>query len=141
MRRGITIPELILVLAILGLLTGIAVPRFQRLADGLAVQRATLDIVSAHNRARMRAVLQNQRLELTIRADTLAIRLPGASKNLWQALGPAADGVALTGPTHAMIFSPVGLTMGLSNGTYRVTRGAATRAVIISRLGRVRVAP
>ena len=139
MRRGYTIPELILVLAILGLLTGIAVPRFARLADSLAVQRAALELVSAHNRARMSAVLRGRPLELTIRADLLAIRFPGAPENVWQALGPAAQGVAMTGPTHPVTFSPVGITVGLSNGSYRLSRGAATRTVIVSRLGRVRV--
>ena len=141
MQRGVTLPELVLVLAILGLLTGIAVPRFQRLADSLAVQRAALEVVSAHNRARMSAVLQSRVLELTIRADTLAIRVPGAPAYLWHALGPAADGVALTGPTRALTFSPVGMTMGLSNASYHLSRGAATHSVIVSRLGRVRVAP
>ena len=49
--------------------------------------------------------------------------------------------VALTGPTRALTFSPVGVTMGLSNASYHLSRGAATRSVIVSRLGRVRVAP
>jgi prepilin-type N-terminal cleavage/methylation domain-containing protein len=141
MRRGITLPELILVLAILGVLTGIAVPRVQRLSDSLAVQQAALEIVSAHSRARMSAVLQSRVLELSIRADTLAIRVPGSPENLWHSPGPAAQGVALTGPTHALWFSPVGLTFGLSNGTYRLSRGSATRSVVVSRLGRVRIEP
>lgn len=139
MRRGYTVPELILVLAIVGLLAGIAVPRFARLADSLAVQRAAVDLVSAHNRARMGAVMRGRMLELTIGPDLLAIRYPGAPEHLWQALGPSAQGVALSGPAHPVTFSPVGITAGLSNGSYRLSRGAATRTVIVSRLGRVRV--
>ena len=29
--------------------------------------------------------------------------------------------------------------MGLSNATFRITRGAAVRTVVVSRLGRVRI--
>jgi prepilin-type N-terminal cleavage/methylation domain-containing protein len=141
MRRGVTLLELVLVLAIMGLLTGIAIPRFQRVADGLAVHHAALEIVSAHRRARMSAILQSRLLELTIRPDSLAIRLPGAQDDLWHAAGPDAQGVNLTGPTHPLVFSPVGFTVGVSNGTYRLSRGAATRTIIVSRLGRLRVTP
>jgi hypothetical protein len=35
----------------------------------------------------------------------------------------------------------VGLTDGLANATFRLTRGAATRAVVVSRLGRLRITP
>jgi len=60
MRRGVTLLELVLVLVIVGLVTGIAVPQIQRVADTLAVHHAAIEIVSAHRRARMSAILQNQ---------------------------------------------------------------------------------
>jgi hypothetical protein len=47
--------------------------------------------------------------------------------------------IALTGPTRAMRFSPVGIMAGVTNGTWRLTRGEAARNVVVSRLGRVRV--
>jgi prepilin-type N-terminal cleavage/methylation domain-containing protein len=141
MRRGVTLLELALVLAITGLLVGIAIPRFQRVADSLAVHHAALEIESAHRRARVSAILQNRLLQLTILQDTLSIRVPGAPTDLWQAAGPTADGVMLSGPTRPLIFSPVGLTVGVSNATFRLSRGAASRTVIVSRLGRLRVTP
>jgi prepilin-type N-terminal cleavage/methylation domain-containing protein len=141
MRRGVTLLELVLVLAILGLVAGIAIPPFQRVADSLAVHNAALEIVSAHRRARFSAILKNQMVELTIRADSLAIRIPGIPGDLWHAAGPDADGVSLTGPSRPLVFSPVGLTVGVSNASFRLSRGAATRTVIVSRLGRLRVTP
>ena len=141
MRRGVTLLELALVLAIMGLLVGMAIPRFQRVADSLAVHHAALELVSAHRRARIMAILQNRMVELTIRADTLAIRTPGTAVNLWHAAGPDADGVSLSGPTRPLVFSPVGLPVGVSNGSFRLSRGTATRTVIVSRLGRLRVTP
>jgi len=141
MRRGVTLLELVLVLAILGLVAGIAIPPFQRVADSLAVHNAALEIVSAHRRARFSAILKNQMVELTIRADSLAIRIPGIPGDLWHAAGPDAEGVSLTGPSRPLVFSPVGLTVGVSNASFRLSRGAATRTVIVSRLGRLRVTP
>jgi Tfp pilus assembly protein FimT len=38
-----------------------------------------------------------------------------------------------------MTFSPVGMTIGLSNATFQLRRAAAARVVVVSRLGRVRI--
>jgi prepilin-type N-terminal cleavage/methylation domain-containing protein len=141
MRRGVTLIELALVLAILGLTMAVALPAFRRMGDSLAVQHAALEIISAHRRARMSAILRNRPLELTIAADTLSIRVRGAAATLWFAPGPGAEGVSLAGPPRSFTISPVGLTDGLSNATIRLTRGTATRAVVVSRLGRLRLTP
>src|SRR5262245_32383457 len=141
MRRGVTLLELVVALVIVGLVAGIAMPRLQRVADSLAVHRAALDIVSAHRRARMTAILQSRLVELTIRQDTLAIRAAGDTVELWHAAGPDAESVTLSGPSRALVFSPIGLTVGVSNATYRLSRGTATRTIIVSRLGRLRVTP
>jgi Tfp pilus assembly protein FimT len=141
MRRGTTLLELILVLATVGILLGIAIPRFQSVADGVAVRAAALDIVSAHGRARMSAILRSRVLELTIDPNELVVRARGDTTALWRAPGPAARQVALAGPPRTLLFSPVGVTFGLSNASFRLTRGAVVSTVIVSRLGRVRIEP
>ena len=141
MRRGATLIELVLVLAIIGILTAIAEPRVRAFSDGLAVNRAALEIVSAHRRARISAILQSRVLELTISAAALSIRPRGAPADTWRIPGPAAEGVTLAGPGHVIAFSPVGISIGLSNASFRLSRGAASRTVVVSRLGRVRIVP
>jgi prepilin-type N-terminal cleavage/methylation domain-containing protein len=141
MRRGFSLIELLLVLAILGLASGIALPAFHRLGDSLAVQHATLGIVSAHRRARMSAILRSRPLELTVTADSLVIQERGGGPILWRTPGPSAEGVAVAGSPRTLSFSPVGLTDGLANATFRLSRGTATRAVVVSRLGRLRITP
>jgi Tfp pilus assembly protein FimT len=139
MRRGATIMELALALAIIGVLLGIALPRLATVADSLAVDAAARDIVAAHARARMTAILRSRVVELSVGADDLAIRPRGDAADLWHSTGPAARQVVLAGPPRIVTFSPIGITMGLSNASFPLTRGAASRTVVVSRLGRVRI--
>jgi prepilin-type N-terminal cleavage/methylation domain-containing protein len=139
MRRGFTLIEIVLVLVVMGLAFGIALPRLNALQNSLAVSRAAEEIVAAHRRARVIAVLRSRPVVLSVSADTLTIRLEGASTDVWGGSGPAADGVLLSGPTRRITFSPVGLAMGISNASFPLSRGSATRTVIVSRLGRIRV--
>jgi len=139
MRQGHTLLELALVLAVTGLALGIALPRLAALRDSLDVDQAAREVVTAHRRARIAAVLHSRPVVLTISADSLACRLAGATGRLWRAPGPARNGVVMASPARQITFSPVGLTTGLANASFRFLRGSASRTVIVSRLGRVRV--
>jgi Tfp pilus assembly protein FimT len=141
MQRGATLLELALALVVFGLILGIALPRLDGVTDRLAVNGAADDIVAAHRRARITAILQSQVVELTVDTNDLAIRPRGAAADLWHAAGPAARRVALTGAPKTILFSPVGMSIGVSNASFHLSRGAATRTVVVSRLGRVRVTP
>jgi prepilin-type N-terminal cleavage/methylation domain-containing protein len=141
MRRGITLIELLLVLSVTGLLLGIVLPRFATLADGLAVEQAAQHLVGAHRRARMTAILESREAVLTIAPESLVIRLGSGGLESWRAPGPADGGVALAGGAKQIVFSPVGITTGLSNASFQLTCGKAHRTVVLSRLGRVRILP
>jgi prepilin-type N-terminal cleavage/methylation domain-containing protein len=137
MRRGFTLIETLLSLAVLGLLLGIALPRFATVKDRLAVNDEAGRIAAAHRRARTTAILMSRPVVLTVAADSIVVE--GDSIDRWSAPGPAAAGVALAGGTRRFTFSPIGITMGLSNATLLLTRGSAARTVVVSRLGRLRV--
>jgi prepilin-type N-terminal cleavage/methylation domain-containing protein len=138
MRRGLTLIETLLTLAIIGLVLGIALPRFGLVRDQLAVDQEAGRIVAAHRRARITAILESRQVVLTVSPSLLAIAesLPGQD---WRSPGPAEAGVNLEGGTRQVTFSPVGITTGVSNASFRLSRGAARRTVILSRLGRARV--
>src|SRR5688500_7472929 len=139
MRHGHTLLELTLVLAVAGLALGIALPRLGALRDTLAVEQAAREVVTAHRRARIAAILQSRPVVLTDTADSLACRLAAAVDRVWRSPGVAREGIVFASPARQISFSPVGITTGLSNASFRLERGAATRAVVLSRLGRVRV--
>jgi prepilin-type N-terminal cleavage/methylation domain-containing protein len=141
MRRGATLIELLLVLVIIGILTAIAQPRVRNFADGLAVTRSTIDIAAAHRRARIVAIVRSRPVELTVAAAEIAIRAQGDTTTIWHLAGPSASGVTLMGPTRVIVFSPVGISTGLSNASFQLSRGAVSRTVVVSRLGRLRIVP
>jgi prepilin-type N-terminal cleavage/methylation domain-containing protein len=140
MRHGFSLIELMLVVAVASLLFGIALPRLSGALDHIEVESQANHLVAAHRRARMMAVIRGQVLVLTIDSANLIIRARGQASPLWAEDGPAAARVTLEGPTRQFTFSPVGFTLGLSNATLRLSRGSASRTIVISRLGRVRIA-
>ena len=139
MRHGFSLAELLLTLAVTGILLGIALPRLSVILDGIEVQSAAARLVAAHQRARMLAVTRGRVLVLSVRPDSVTISPRGSGAPLWSEPGPAAGYVAIEGTPRQFTFSPEGITLGLSNATLRLSRGSATRAVVVSRLGRVRI--
>ncbi|HXI20380.1 MAG TPA: GspH/FimT family pseudopilin, partial [Gemmatimonadales bacterium] len=88
------------------------------------------------------AVGERRVVLLALTADSLRIRAvetPADTVIRWHSGGPASLGVTVTGLPHTLTFTPAGVTLGLANATYRLSRGAAGRQVVVSRYGRVRI--
>jgi prepilin-type N-terminal cleavage/methylation domain-containing protein len=139
MKRGFTLPELMLVIAVAAILLGIGVTNLVRTTDRLSVEAAVSQLVAAHQRARMMAVVRGEVLTLLVDSAAFSITRSSAAAPLWWAAGPAASGVTLASPTRRFTFSPEGLTLGLSNATFQLQRGSSLRTVVVSRLGRIRL--
>ena len=143
MRHGFSLIELLFGLVIVGLLSSAAVPALAGIRDRYTVSAVAGSMAGAHNRARIRAILESQVTELEVRSDSLILRVGtgGSAVPVWSAAGPSGSGVSMTSPSRTLSFAPSGVTMGFANATFVVTRGAVRRQVIVSRLGRVRVIP
>lgn len=139
MKQGFTLTELVLVFAVAAILLGIGVTNLVRAVDQLRVEAAATQVVAAHQRARMLAVARGQVLTLLVDSMILSITPRTTTIPLWSAAGPADAGVALAGPSRRFTFSPEGFTLGLSNASLQLQRGATSRTIVVSRLGRVRV--
>ncbi len=127
-------------LAVLGVLCGIVVPKVAPLRDRLLVERHAHAIVTAYQRARLASLLGSARTVLHAGSDQYSVWVlrSGDSTLVWRAPGPATDGVDFSGPARTT-FAPAGVTMGLANGRFELTRGGISRTVVASRLGRLRV--
>lgn len=139
MARGLTLLELLLAIVISGLILGISLPRFAGVRDRLMVDEEVWRIVSAHRRARITAILESQEVVLSVAADSLSIRTMAGRETLWQEAGPSSHGVGLAGGSRQITFSPIGITTGVSNASFALSRGQALRTIVVSRLGRLRI--
>lgn len=139
--RGFSLTELIVVVALTALASALVVPTLFHARDRMAVQAAAEQIVLAHREARLAAVSSQRVALLRLAPDTLELRtaLGADTTLLWRRAGPLSYGVEVVGNPRVLRFIPFGYTIGGSNTTYTLRRGAAQRKVIISRLGRVRV--
>src|SRR5204863_684289 len=70
MRRGLTLAELMVVLAILAIVTAITLPRLAGVRDWIAVDTAAQEVIGAIAVARSAAVMQGTRSRAVIDADS-----------------------------------------------------------------------
>jgi len=141
MKRGATLLELLLALAILAILVGLAVPLAVAARDRGLVMLHAHRLATAHADTRSAARLAGGRAELVVAPAAYQQRhwQSGSLVAPWSRPGPGHDAVTLTGPATAMVFDSRGFMLGAGNRTYLLTRGATSRQVIISRLGRLRI--
>jgi len=139
-RRGFTLTEMVVVLAVMALLTTIVVSRLVPLVDWIAADGAARDMTTALAVTRTAAVLRGVRARLRIAADSLRIDREGAAG--WEPYarwaGPASAGVSLTVSNPEVVFSPLGIAWGLGNTRIVLRRGSQVETITTSRLGRVR---
>jgi len=140
MRRGLTLAELLVVLAILAVVTAVTLPRLAGFRDWIAVDTAAQEVFTAIAVARSAAVMQGTRSRAVIAADSL--RIDRWSEGAWADLhrwpGPDRHGVTLEVSTPSVVFDPIGIAWGLSNTTVVLRRGTRVATITVSRLGRVK---
>lgn len=140
--RGYSLLELLLALALLGILVALGGQRLGTVRDALAVDAAVTDIRLTYQRARLEALRTASPVRFEITPGRITgWRLTGRdSVRAWSVPGLGRHGVMVREGVGRVLMSPAGITLGVANGRYVVERGSARRAVIASRLGRLRVA-
>lgn len=127
------------VLAVMGIVSAYAVPRLGRWLDRLAVHRATTELVSFYNRARMTAIFRSSTVRLEFTAGSLRAVLEGVSDTVViSEPGPARHGVRLTASRSVIRIYPNGFGRGAANTRLIVARGAAADTLTTSRIGRLK---
>ena len=138
MRRGTSLIELLLVLIVLAVVAGIAIPRFREVRDRVAADAGATAVVTLLSMARHAAV---RRARVTaVVFDTAAgdiVVRSGADRLASRPLR-AVHGVALATTRDSVAYAPNGMGYGAANTRVIVSRGAAAETLTVSRLGRVR---
>jgi prepilin-type N-terminal cleavage/methylation domain-containing protein len=137
-RCGYTLLELVVVVAIVGLVTITGVRGLRHHLDRIAVRNAVADAAGALARARDEALARHAvvRVRIDTGAATLVLRARGERVALYR-LGHT-HGVALSTSRDSIAFDARGLGYGAANLTLVARRGSAADTLVASRLGRVR---
>ena len=138
--RGVTLPEMLMVLIIIGLLASLAMPPLGRALDRLAVDDAASRYESLHELARTTAVTRGRlsRVQLDSARHTAVLELKRAP-TAWDTLQTRDLGRARLSASQTMVtFSPIGIGFGASNTRIVFTAGVAAETVTVARTGRLR---
>ena len=137
-RMAFTVVELLVVLAVMGVLLGLVSLRIGAAADRSAVRAAASDAAAVFTAARNAAIYRRAAVAVTI--DTVAgiLRAYSDSIVLYSRDVGAILGVRLTASRDSMAFDARGLGVGAANLSVVIRRGVATDTLFVSRLGRVR---
>jgi type IV fimbrial biogenesis protein FimT len=138
MRRGMTLIEVTVVVAIIALIAGIGAPAVLRRLDRTRVRHATAEVVSVLALARATALAREMYVSVIFDAADSAVYLTDGRDTLVARAVGAIYGVAVASNRDSATYGPSGLGYGASNQSIVLRRGDVADTIVISRLGRVR---
>jgi len=149
---GVTLIELCFVLAIVGILAGLAVPGMRTALRNAAVRSATFELLAGLQQARARAIVEATPAVVCL-ADVDGRCLgSGGQATAWSAFmegheaaplagGPLPNGLELRATRMRLAFSPDALTASTGTLTICDRAGLARpRSLVLSQTGRIRQA-
>lgn len=140
MRTGVTLPELMVVTLIIGVLAGTVVPPARRFLDRAEVAGAAARFAATHEATRNAAVTRRRLVRYEVDAARARLLLAERSAlGSWDTLKAVPLGaVRVTTSQRTVVFGPLGIGFGASNTTVILGRGAAAETLTVSRTGRLR---
>lgn len=135
---GVTLLELTIVLALLGIVVALAIPRAGGALDRARVTAARTELVTLFAVARHLAVRQGRRTTVAIDARSGVASVHIGADTAHRRDLRRAFGVSLEPTQDSMSYHPTGIGYGAANLSIRISRGRAADTVVVSRLGRVR---
>lgn len=135
-RQGQTLAELAVVLAILGVVTLVAVARIGATLDRAGARGALADVAAVLATGRDAAVAMGA--PATVRVESLAVLAVAGGDTVAFRPIERLHGATLAASRESLTWSPIGLATGAANLRVVARRGAAAETLTVSRLGRVR---
>lgn len=134
-----TLVELAMVVTIAGTLAVGIVAAAGSAADRAEVTLMQGRVLEAYRQGQAAAMARGGPVAVVVAVDSVVVRgLSGDSAVLYRAPGPGSRSIVLSPASHRAVFERSGLAAGLANVTHRLSRGQASRQVVVSRLGRLR---
>jgi len=129
--------ELVVVLAVTAVLAGFALPALIGIRDRVTVRLAATEAQRALADARSVAITSATRTSVQIDTRTNSLTVVSGTDTL-RRLSLAEFGVTLRTTRDSIAFGPTGIGWGAATATITLSRGRASTALAISRLGRIR---
>lgn len=144
-QPGFTLVELVTIVAIIGIVSGAAIPLFMTFLKAMETRGAAQELTMVLQQARELAITRNT--NYTVQIDTIGnqLRFVDGSGAPW--VGPGTDGngyrrlvnqARLTNVTANPTFNPLG-TAGGGTITVQNAQGTSSLNVVVSFTGRVRI--
>lgn len=137
-QNGTSLPELLLVLALVGIVGGITTPRIGDWSDRIAVESAQARLRGLLDQARAAAIRLDLPVALTDSAGALRLLAGEGPSRVEIRATPVPASITLSGLEREIRFGPHGMATSLANRTIRLQRGRIVRSLTLSRLGRIR---
>ena len=144
-EQGFGMAELIVVVAVIGLLAALAMPSFLTYWQSAGVSAGAAEMASVLNRGRQLAVSQNTSVCVQVSGTSVRFRTVSCAGTIWTGsettsagLISLSNGLQISGGASAIFTNAGGANPG---ATYTVTdpRTARTRSVVVAATGRVSV--
>lgn len=136
-RRASTLIELVLTMALLGIVASIAIPSARTILDRMSVRSATQDVVLGLWAARNAATLRGDFASFIVDARAGRVRVVIGRDTVFTRDLAGRRGVTVTVTRDSITYAPTGVGYGSANTTIVVSRGARAATITTSRLGRV----
>ena len=136
--KGFTLLELLIVVAVTGILLGIAVPRARLGLDRAVVRSAATDVRATLGLARTLALAGHAVIVVDVDAGSGVLRIRRGREVLARRAVGEAHGVEVRATRDSLSYDPYGMGRGAANLSVILRRGLAAETVFVSRLGRIR---
>lgn len=137
--KGVGLLDLVVTLAVLGLLMSISAPRMAGGPDRWIAAQATEEVVAILYQARLEARRHGGSVVEARTGEGIFVRVPGEGEVARWAPADARTRFEVAGARDRaeLAFGPTG-TGRFANATLQVHRGGVTREVVLSSYGRIR---
>ena len=146
--RGFTITELLVTVAVIGIITTVSAPAFTAYWRSATLKAGAQELVSILNRGRSVAIAQNTSVCVKQGASKVQFLTGSCTGTVWT--GPGTDGngwftlqnsVTVSGTTANVIFNYLGAASTAATYTVQNPVNNASMSVIVALSGRVTIGP
>jgi prepilin-type N-terminal cleavage/methylation domain-containing protein len=147
-RRGFTLTELLVLVAVIGIITTVSVPAFISYWRSAALKGGARELATILNRGRSLAIAQNTTVCVNQSASKVQFLTGGCGGTVWK--GPGTDGngwftlqnsITVSSATANVIFNYLGAANAAATYTVQNPVDNATLSVNVALAGRVTIGP